>query len=307
VYSAKSVSLAAFAGQTVRIQFRSTTDSSYITTFRVDSVSTISSTTNGFGTIEPPSTTCGGVDQPPCPPCDDQSVCGGLCGDTSSDVNNCGACGNVCDAGAICQAGACVFACTIGHTDCDGLAENGCETDISGDAGNCGACGDICLLPFALPTCQAGECRVGFCIAGHSDCDGNPANGCEVGGACPTCPAGLVVASGQQWYETSPGVPLAAAGTVRASLTFQRGAGMTFPEVPLQVWSVPSIIEPPYVVSIQLDPTGATFTLAVSVDVHGLPAGETKLAFRPVSNELGTMSPAAAPLVSSSFACGGGQ
>jgi thermolysin len=39
VYSQKSVSLAAYRGQTVRVQFRSTTDSSVTTTFRVDDVS----------------------------------------------------------------------------------------------------------------------------------------------------------------------------------------------------------------------------------------------------------------------------
>jgi hypothetical protein len=38
-YSLKSFSLAAFRGQTVRIQFRSTMDSSITTTFRVDDVS----------------------------------------------------------------------------------------------------------------------------------------------------------------------------------------------------------------------------------------------------------------------------
>ena len=38
-YSQKSFSLAAYKGQTVRLQFRTTTDSSVTTTFRVDDVS----------------------------------------------------------------------------------------------------------------------------------------------------------------------------------------------------------------------------------------------------------------------------
>lgn len=38
-YSLKSFSLAAYKGQTVRLQFRGTTDSSITTTFRVDDVS----------------------------------------------------------------------------------------------------------------------------------------------------------------------------------------------------------------------------------------------------------------------------
>ena len=39
VYSQKSASLAAYRGQTVRLQFRATTDVSLPTTFRVDDVS----------------------------------------------------------------------------------------------------------------------------------------------------------------------------------------------------------------------------------------------------------------------------
>ena len=39
VYSQKSLSLAAYKGQTIRLQFRNTTDSSLSTTFRVDTVS----------------------------------------------------------------------------------------------------------------------------------------------------------------------------------------------------------------------------------------------------------------------------
>jgi len=39
VYSQKSLSLSAYKGQTVRVQFRSTTDSSLATTFRVDDAS----------------------------------------------------------------------------------------------------------------------------------------------------------------------------------------------------------------------------------------------------------------------------
>jgi hypothetical protein len=39
VYSQKSFNLAAYKGQTVRVQFRATTDSSVTSTFRVDDVS----------------------------------------------------------------------------------------------------------------------------------------------------------------------------------------------------------------------------------------------------------------------------
>jgi hypothetical protein len=39
IYSLKSFSLAAYKGQTIRLQFRNTTDYSLSTTFRVDDVS----------------------------------------------------------------------------------------------------------------------------------------------------------------------------------------------------------------------------------------------------------------------------
>jgi hypothetical protein len=38
-----------------------------------------------------------------------QMLCGGLCVDTSTDANNCGACGTVCPMGAACQAGMCAM------------------------------------------------------------------------------------------------------------------------------------------------------------------------------------------------------
>src|SRR6185437_6357114 len=43
-------------------------------------------------------TTCGGT----------QTLCGGQCTDTTTDVYNCGACGNTCAGGEACCAGFCV-------------------------------------------------------------------------------------------------------------------------------------------------------------------------------------------------------
>ncbi len=125
----------------------------------------------------------------------------------SSDVMNCGACGNVCSApgaDATCVGGTCRYTCQPGQVSLDGgpgctytcaptnggvercdLVDNDCDgqvdegSDVSSDVNNCGACGNVCNIPFATPACVMGACRVQACLMGHSDLDGNPANGCE--------------------------------------------------------------------------------------------------------------------------------
>jgi hypothetical protein len=51
--------------------------------------------------------------------CGDLTPCGGTCVDTDTDVNNCGACDNVCNAPengtAVCSTGACDFDCDPGY------------------------------------------------------------------------------------------------------------------------------------------------------------------------------------------------
>ena len=68
---------------------------------------------------------------------------------TSSDVDNCGGCGIVCqpsNSGATtCVDGVCSYTqCSAGYADCDGDASNGCETSLGDDNANCGACGNQC-------------------------------------------------------------------------------------------------------------------------------------------------------------------
>lgn len=87
-------------------------------------------------------------------------ACGGQCVDSSSDLTNCGACGNTCSANRAssmaCIAGACsVTACTPGFGNCDGNAFNGCERDLSANANHCGACGRACPSGVA---CTQGMC-----------------------------------------------------------------------------------------------------------------------------------------------------
>jgi len=131
---------------------------------------------------------------------------------TRTDEGNCGGCGARCNlpgATAVCASGACaVESCGPGRADCDRAPANGCEVDTAGDVRNCGACGATCALANATPACASGACRVGTCNAGFADCDGSPANGCEVdlrtdashcgrcGNACFACGASVCLSGG---------------------------------------------------------------------------------------------------------------
>jgi hypothetical protein len=174
---------------------------------------------------------CGG-DCSPCPanePCNldkdclsaecNGKICGSECADgfancdrqndngceitIKTDLENCGACGNVCDlpnATAECSAGLCRIktdGCAAGFQDCNGDPEDGCEVDLKSNKLNCGACNKICPELNGTPSCDAGSCKIA-CSAGFEDCDENTDNGCEINtkthskncGACEkACPA----------------------------------------------------------------------------------------------------------------------
>jgi hypothetical protein len=73
--------------------------------------------------------------------------------DLKRDINNCGACGASCPAPTLreryeCLEGRCVLRCSVHPVtlDCDGIDDNGCETDPGGND-HCTACGDTCLDP----------------------------------------------------------------------------------------------------------------------------------------------------------------
>ena len=82
--------------------------------------------------------------------------------------------------------------CPAGRGDCNGVAEDGCETLLDTlDA--CGGCGVTCELPHAAPTCAAGRCAITACTTGWADCNGIVDDGCETSlrstdhcGACGT-------------------------------------------------------------------------------------------------------------------------
>jgi hypothetical protein len=76
------------------------------------------------------------------------------------------------DAGAL--------SCPPGFADCDGDPTNGCEGALSTSAESCGACGVMCrAADHEAPLCSAGAC-IRVCDAGFADCNGDPADGCEI-------------------------------------------------------------------------------------------------------------------------------
>jgi len=101
----------------------------------------------------------------------------------SSDLNNCGTCGNSCllaHANPKCDNGSCAIAsCQSGYGDCNGLDSDGCETNLTASVSNCGGCNVVCSGNNATPTCVNSTCSLS-CNAGFKNCDGSNANGCEV-------------------------------------------------------------------------------------------------------------------------------
>ncbi len=92
------------------------------------------------------------------------TACDGVCADTSTDTNNCGACGNVCSPRFTCQNGTC---------HCPGTVCSGACVDLTSDPNNCGSCGNSC--PTGT-TCQSGRCLCHSgdppCGASNTCCDG---------------------------------------------------------------------------------------------------------------------------------------
>ena len=95
-----------------------------------------------------------------------------------TDRENCGACGVTCGAfvqglnmAGRCVDGKCAFECVkLGASgnfrDCNGVLDDGCETDVTWDAANCGQCGNQC--PPGVD-CFEGKCG---CPQGKVVCNG---------------------------------------------------------------------------------------------------------------------------------------
>jgi hypothetical protein len=75
--------------------------------------------------------------------------------------------------------------CNGADDDCDGQIDE--DFDLDTDEANCGACGTVCQLTNASSTeCIGGDCDP-TCVAGATDCDGDPDAGCEVRNTNPAC------------------------------------------------------------------------------------------------------------------------
>ena len=96
---------------------------------------------------------------------------------------DCGSCGDVCElpnATATCTEGICaVERCDEGFGNCDGLAENGCETSLL-SIEHCSGCNQSCARVNGVASCESGACTLTACNSGFGNCDGVDANGCEV-------------------------------------------------------------------------------------------------------------------------------
>lgn len=112
-----------------------------------------------------------------------------------TDVMHCGACNSPCslaNATEACVAGACaIAACDGTFRDCDNTPANGCEADTNTTLAHCGACGSVCDLPNATDACVAGNCLIGMCAAGYTNCDGMTPNGCETNTAADSLNCGM--------------------------------------------------------------------------------------------------------------------
>lgn len=127
--------------------------------------------------------------------------------DIGHDPKNCGGCGIVCVGDEECvdegKGPACAVPCKAsGRTRCD----DECR-DLLNDPKACGGCNVMCPAPGAhqAAVCSKGLC--GFeCTVGWGDCNGNPADGCEVdltvhAGNCGACGNACDLAAGQPCIE----------------------------------------------------------------------------------------------------------
>jgi hypothetical protein len=112
------------------------------------------------------------------------TLCSASCVNLQSDARNCGGCGRVCvgasRASAVCVSGVCNIACDPGFADCNGVRTDGCEIDLRTDVNRCGSCSTVCpTYANSSASCASGVCTFA-CRSSFANCDGNPANGCEV-------------------------------------------------------------------------------------------------------------------------------
>jgi endo-1,4-beta-D-glucanase Y len=124
------------------------------------------------------------------------SKCNNVCTDLTSNVLNCGTCGNVCPTDkAFCSSGVCSSTCS--GTVCSGV----CVTNLTSNAQNCGVCGKVCA---GNETCTNSACvpiPVGSAGAGSGGTNGGTAGSGSGGSA-----GGTVVPPGRNGCAVKPGL-----------------------------------------------------------------------------------------------------
>jgi len=121
----------------------------------------------------------------------DEEVSNGCEAVVASDVMNCLACGESCDApdGAepyCTEKDGCGYTvCEEGRGNCAGDSSGECADDLTSDVNNCGHCGKVCSVVHGTPSCDDGTCVIDACDPGWGNCnsgddDGGYSDGCEV-------------------------------------------------------------------------------------------------------------------------------
>jgi len=117
-----------------------------------------------------------------------QTKCGTQCVNATSDPQNCGACGNVCLMGQMCQNGSCQ--CQAGLLNCNGAC-------VGSDSSHCGDCNTVCQLG---QVCNAGHCASscdpGVTMCPSGTCLTNPNDPLNCGACNMVCPGTSVCNAG---------------------------------------------------------------------------------------------------------------
>ena len=122
----------------------------------------------------------------------------GVCDNLQTSARNCGACGNACQPGNVCNQGTCSAGCSEGLALCPGMGMGmgggGTCVDLTSDKTNCGLCGTRC---GTNETCTNSQC---VCAAGYTACSGScvdlQTSAIDCGSCNNACPNGKVCTTG---------------------------------------------------------------------------------------------------------------
>jgi len=161
-------------------------------------------------------------------------ACNGICEETQTDPNNCGACGNVCPLTVSpycianpnqcaafqqsCISGVC-GGCSTGLTACNSTC-----TNVQSDPSNCGACGTVCA---AGQVCNAGQCMGSFPNGAACGSANQCTGGFCVNGTCSSCNSVHSNGAGQSYADCAN--PLGTPGNAATyNLTMAQEAARAF-------------------------------------------------------------------------------